>query len=213
MARLCRQLRDSVHHILVGSESRSSRRRSALGFELWWTERELQEALGHMPRACERKAASLQRHDLTHTVHDVPTMPMHEVLAKELCGSATVPFKLEEARENGTLPRAYWDHPVVKASSTPVWPMAVFMDGVAYSHTDSLLGVWAINIDQHDQPEAPLRCPESQEANVQVRVPGMVFPVPSHDRASLVRGGRYVWEHVDISRQFCSKACLRKSML
>ena len=33
-------------------------RRSTLGFALWSTERELQEALGNMPRACERKAAS-----------------------------------------------------------------------------------------------------------------------------------------------------------
>ena len=56
---------------------------------------------------------------ISRTVHDVPTMPMHEVLAKELRDSATVPFKLEEARENGTLRRVYWDHPVVKASSTP----------------------------------------------------------------------------------------------
>ena len=29
-------------------------------------------------------------------------MPMHEVLAKELRDAAAVPFKLEEARENGT---------------------------------------------------------------------------------------------------------------
>ena len=87
-----------------------------------------------------------KRHDLTRTVHDVPTMPMHEVVAKELRDSATVPFKLEEERENGTLSRAYWDHPVVKASSTPVLPVAVFMDGVAYNHTDSVLGVCAINM-------------------------------------------------------------------
>ena len=87
-----------------------------------------------------------KRHDLTRTVHDVPTLPMHEVLANELRDSVTVPFKLEEARENGSLRRAYWDHPVVKASSTPVLPVAVFMDGVAYSHTDSVLGAWAINM-------------------------------------------------------------------
>ena len=32
---------------------------------------------------------------------------MHEVLGKEFRDSATVPFKLEEARENGTLLRAH----------------------------------------------------------------------------------------------------------
>ena len=82
-------------------------------------------------------------------VHDVPTMPMHEVLAKELRDPARVSFKIEEARENGTLLRAYWDHPVAKASSTPVLPVAIFMDGIACSHTDSVLGVWAINMISH----------------------------------------------------------------
>ena len=59
-----------------------------------------------------------KRRDLTRTVHDVPTVPMHEVLANELRDSAPVPFKLEEAREHRTLPRACCDRPIGKASST-----------------------------------------------------------------------------------------------
>ena len=73
-----------------------------------------------------------KRRDLTRTVHDVPTMPLHEVLAKELRDSATVPFKLEEARENGTLRRAHWDHPVEKASSTLVLPVHFY---TVWAHT------------------------------------------------------------------------------
>ena len=78
------------------------------------------------------------------------------------------------------------------------------MDGVAHSHTDSILGVW------------PRGFPDSQEADVQVQVPGMVFPVLSDDPASLVPQGRMggmCGRHLDISRQLCSNACLGKSVL
>ena len=135
-----------------------------------------------------------KRHDLTRTVHDVPTMPMHEVLAKELRDSATVPFKLEEARENGTLPRAYWDHPVVKASSTPVLPVALFMDGVAYSHTDSVLGVWAINmISQKRHVVALMRKRQMCKCGCQGWC--SQFPLMTLLRWSLeaMADGRYVW--------------------
>ena len=60
-------------------------------------------------------------------------MPMHEVLAKELCDSATVPFKLEKARENGTLPSC-------EGVLDPVLPVAVLMDGVAYSQRAGRVG-------------------------------------------------------------------------
>ena len=59
VARICHQLRGNLHHILVDRESRSSRGRSTLGLALWSTERELPEALGHIIRACDRKAAAL----------------------------------------------------------------------------------------------------------------------------------------------------------
>ena len=125
-----------------------------------------------------------ESHDLTRTVHDVPTTPVLEVLAKELRDSATGPFKREDTRENGTLPRASWDHPVVKASSTPVLPVAVYMDKFAHSRTDSVLGVWAINVMSQEHHVVAL------VRKRQVGVPGMVFPVPPDDPASLVPEGR-----------------------
>ena len=125
--------------------------------------------------------------------------PCMKVLAKELRDAAEVPSKLEEARENGTLPHSYWDHPVVKASSTPVLTGAVFMDGVAYSHTGSVLDVWAINMISEKRHVV---CPDSQEADVQVRMPGMVFPVTSDDPAS--------FENV---RCFCPRSCAMQACM
>ena len=159
--------------------------------------RHLDTCLGHAKGRqlhCLLPVPGHKRHELTRTVHDVPTMPMHEVLAKELRDSATVPFKLEEARENGTLPRAYWDHPVVKASSTPVLPVAVFMDGAAYSHTDSVLGVWAINmISQKRHVVALMRKRQMCKHGCQGWC--SQFPLMTLLRWSLeaVAHGRYVW--------------------
>ena len=81
VARLCPQLRGCLHHILVGCESRSSRGLLAL------------RHLDTLPRAMRKEGSFTschKRHDLTRTVHHVPTMPMHEVLAKELRDFATV---------------------------------------------------------------------------------------------------------------------------
>ena len=153
-----------------------------------------------------------ESHDLTRTVHDVPTTPVLEVLAKELRDSATGPFKREDTRENGTLPRASWDHPVVKASSTPVLPVAVFMYKFDCSRTDSVLGVWAINMISQEHHEVAL------VSKRQVEVPGMVFPVPPDDPASQVPEGHDGWELCveGISTcvvNFCSKACPEKPIL
>ena len=55
VARLCHQLRSSPAPYFGGQRKQVFKGT----FRAWWTERELQEALGHMPRACEKKAASL----------------------------------------------------------------------------------------------------------------------------------------------------------
>ena len=207
-ARLCHQLRGSLHHILVGSESKSSRGRSALGFEPWWTgtARGIRTHASGTRKECSFTTCS-QCLATSGMISPAPcTMCQrcsHEALAKELRDSATMPFKLEEARENGTLHRAYWDHPVVKASSTPVLPVAVFMDGVAHSHTDSVLGVWAINmIGQKCHKVALIRKRQMCKCGCQ----GWCSQFP------LMALLRWYLKATN-SRQFCSKACLGKSIL
>ena len=79
----------------------------------------------------------------------------------------------------------------MKASSTPVLPVALFMDSVAHSHTDSVLGEWAINmISQKRHVAALIRKRQMCKCGCQV----MVFPVPSDDPASLVPEGHGGWQ-------------------
>ena len=38
----------------------------------------------------------------------------------------------------------YFDHPQVKDSDGPVIPYSLFVDGVPYSNTDSIIGFWLV---------------------------------------------------------------------
>ena len=51
--------------------------------------------------------------------------------------------KLVEHREARTLPACYWEHTVVQAAAPEtVAPLALYLDGVPYSQTDSVIGWW-----------------------------------------------------------------------
>ena len=121
---------------------------------------------------------SHKRHGLTRTVHDVPTMPM-------TCwrkGCVIPPQCHSNSRRHARMAPCPVPAGTTQLQHSCVASASFFRDGVAYSHTDSVLGVW------------PRGFPDSQEADVQVRVPGMVFPVLSDDPGSLVPKGHGGWE-------------------
>ena len=146
---------------------------------------------------------SHKRHDLTRSVHDVPTMPKHDVLAKGLRDSATVPFKLEEARENGTLPRACWDHPVAAPLCCQwrfLWtasPTATQIVSWACGHVVSL-------IRKRQMCKCGCQGWCSQFS---------LMTLLRWSLKAMADGRCMCGRHLDISRQFCSNACLGKSIL
>jgi hypothetical protein len=74
-------------------------------------------------------------------------LPLHEQIAKSLSDNPGSLTKLAELKASGDLPRAYVEHPVVCANpNEPVIPIAMFMDAVPYTHTDSVLGCWGLNV-------------------------------------------------------------------
>ena len=86
-----------------------------------------------------------RKHDLSRTVLPISAMPPHEQLHRELGGDRSLGLRLAEAAPN--LPRAYHEHPAVKAHPDEgVVPIALYMDTVPYSHTDSVIGVWICNL-------------------------------------------------------------------
>ena len=66
----------------------------------------------------------------------------------DLRANAHVIAQVSEAVEGKSLPQAYYGHPIVREHSTlqaPVVPLALFVDGAPYSHTDGVVGFWVIN--------------------------------------------------------------------
>jgi hypothetical protein len=87
------------------------------------------------------------KHDLSRTVHSIPCIPPHEAIA-ELMQDADFHVDLADRLARDALPPAYHEHPVVVAEPAegapegPVAPIAIFVDGVPYSHTDGVIGWW-----------------------------------------------------------------------
>ena len=80
------------------------------------------------------------------TVH---VLPAHEQLAELVQEDPSKRERLREAVEQRALPPAYFDHPLVHehgSADNPVRPLAVFVDGVPYSITDSLVGFWVQDV-------------------------------------------------------------------
>lgn len=88
---------------------------------------------------------SSQRVLLNKEGHTAQAIPLHEALDASFKSQPGLLDQLDQAIAQKTLPPAYFDHPIVKASRTWVFPVSIFLDGVPYSHTDSVTGVWLIN--------------------------------------------------------------------
>ena len=87
------------------------------------------------------------KHDLERGNRTVDTLPLHELLVEDLERDPGCRHTLGQWRRDGMLPDAYWQHPAVRgARDQPVVPFAIYLDGVPYSQTDSVLGIWAGNL-------------------------------------------------------------------
>ena len=83
-----------------------------------------------------------ERHDLERTLHTICTLPAHEQIAADTEADVGLRVRLREQLASRDLPAVYWEHPVVLAAGgQDVAPIAVYIDAVPYSHTDSVLGV------------------------------------------------------------------------
>jgi hypothetical protein len=84
------------------------------------------------------------KHDLERTSHVVPVMPCHEQIANDPKSSEGNQQLRDLRAKDGGLPPSYWNPPVVQGASegTIVDPVAIYIDGVPYSHTDGVIGFW-----------------------------------------------------------------------
>ena len=89
-----------------------------------------------------------QEQEMGRAEYLLPMEPLHEVVQDELAEDPSVLVRLDESLESDRLPRCYHENPVVaearRNGEEPPNPIGIYMDGLPYSLTDSVLGVWAI---------------------------------------------------------------------
>ena len=111
--------------------------------------RKLNKVLGHKysPDLYEAELAGHHRRDLDRTMHVTSFLPLHEQVADAMETDDSAFDRLAELKAAGDLPPVYTQHPVVVGNpDMPVLPYAIFMDAVPYSNTDSVLGLWGVDL-------------------------------------------------------------------
>ena len=87
------------------------------------------------------------KHDLSRTQHLIPVSLPHEVIPQDMDADVGYRTMLAEAIANKNLPPLYFEHPIVLAHPEElVAPIAIYIDFVPYSQTDSVVGIWLVNI-------------------------------------------------------------------
>ena len=87
----------------------------------------------------------MRKHDAARTTFLMELVPPHDVIWKEAASDESLVEKLRAAKQD--LPPSYHEHPVVSAHpGEDVLPLAIYSDGLPYSQTDSVVGVWIINM-------------------------------------------------------------------
>ena len=84
------------------------------------------------------------KYDMERTSHVAFTMPAHEQIQAAV-DTPQCRNKLMEKKVAGELPPCYYAHPVVQENlDDPVYPVAVYVDALPYSITDSVIGFWIL---------------------------------------------------------------------
>ena len=88
-----------------------------------------------------------KRHALQRSIMKMPCVPLHEAIDAELRSDPVAARRaLDDALASNALPPAFHTHPVVVGAGGRAWPVGIYMDGVKYSNTDSVWGLWAVSL-------------------------------------------------------------------
>ena len=76
------------------------------------------------------------------------TIPLHEALDDSVREHTTFRTELRELVDDRSLPDCYYHNHTVETYGAHdlVAPFGVFLDGVPYAHSDSILGIWGFNV-------------------------------------------------------------------
>ena len=94
------------------------------------------------------KVPTTARADSGRIHSTIPVQLPHEAFVNEFLESSVAIEATRQALSSNSLPPAYREHPVVqnKRPHEIVHPISLYLDGVAFTRTDTLLGIWAYHM-------------------------------------------------------------------
>lgn len=114
-------------------------------------QRHLDSALGlkeHSDKLFWTRCPWFSKSTATREPHDLAVLPPHEALYDEIQSNPGARDKLEAELAEGGLAQAFLEHPIYtgRLDGEPVYPVAIFVDGVPFTKRDSLLAFYSYNL-------------------------------------------------------------------
>jgi hypothetical protein len=109
--------------------------------KLGWSKKNKNKMLLQVP--------SQGKHDIERSVQSVSVEPGHEQFVDDYnANTSSFQRLLAKFKSDENLPPCYWNHPVVPGAlaGVLVFPVALYLDGVPYSITDSVIGFWLVSL-------------------------------------------------------------------
>ena len=99
----------------------------------------------HRTKIYQLEVCGQRKSDISRTSYSLPIMPLHEIVQEDIEADPAMGIKLDEAVADG-LPPSFHRHVVTQAHDGRAVPLALYMDALPYTLTDSVWGIWVINI-------------------------------------------------------------------
>ena len=86
------------------------------------------------------------KYDGTRSVERMHMVAAHEVLAEEVAQNPDLHCKLKTMQDEDKLPPMYYNSPVVEKQGKKTFPVAIYLDGIAFAKRDGVLGIFMYNM-------------------------------------------------------------------
>ena len=101
--------------------------------------------MSNSPDLYEFEVPGHTKRDAGRVTHKLWALPCHEALAQDAEQDVGLRVQLAELLRERALPPCYWNHPVVmRHPGRHVLPVALYLDAVPWSQSDSVLGFWLV---------------------------------------------------------------------
>lgn len=94
------------------------------------------------------RVPGLAKWDFSRSSHHMPVSLPHEALLEEIMENPGLLEEAKQKRANGHWPEVFYSHPVVRTTpaSTPIMPLALYMDGIAMTRNESIFGIFIYSL-------------------------------------------------------------------